>query len=229
MIIKLYNELSSVCFGRSHVLGFQAIFIFFHCFPVPCTCSADPPLATAGVWTVQEVQFFSVIGDGSIVPAAESALQRFIHAFSCCPARGRERGEWVTHPSAHWLVLWKCVRNDLSHLGLSLLISYIQANAQMLVQSARERVCSFKATAWEGRDPETHAQHTLTHINVWHSQVPTDSNVWHAHAYGVYGVDSYTQTCTNILYWVKVHQMERDIWNPNYIQAKNKKCPLGNN
>lgn len=154
-----------MCFGRSHVLGFQAIFIFFHCFPVPCTCSAEPLLATAGVWTVQEVQFFSVIGDGSIVPAAESALQRFIHAFLCCPARGRERGEWVTHPSAHWLVLWKCVRNDLSHLGLSLSISYIQANAQMLVQSARERVCSFKATAWEGRDPETHTQHT--HVHTW--------------------------------------------------------------
>jgi len=46
-----------------------------------------------GVWTVQELQFFGVIGDGSIVPAAESALQRFIHAFFCCPARDRERGE----------------------------------------------------------------------------------------------------------------------------------------
>lgn len=98
MIIKLYNELSSMCFGRSHVLGFQAIFIFFHCFPVPCTCSAEPLLATAGVWTVQEVQFFSVIGDGSIVPAAESALQRFIHAFLCCPAKGQGEGRVSDSP-----------------------------------------------------------------------------------------------------------------------------------
>lgn len=82
--------------------------------------------------------------------AAESALQRFIHAFFCCPAGVRERGKWVTHPSTHWLVLWKCVGNDPSHLALSLSITYTQTNAS---EECREKACSFKATAWEVRDP----------------------------------------------------------------------------
>lgn len=104
--------------------------------------------------------------------AAESALQRFIHAFLCCPAGGRERGDWVTHPSAHWLVLWKCVGNDLSHLALSLSITYTQANAQMLVQSAGKGPAHLKPQHEKEGTPETqphsHRQKcvTRTHIQI---------------------------------------------------------------
>lgn len=139
--------------------------------------------------------------------------QRFIHAFLCCPAGGRERGDWVTHPSAHWLVLWKCVWNDLSHLALSLSITYTQTNAS---EECREKACSFKATAWEERGP---GDTCITHVQ--HSHVPTERNVWQPHTsiYNAWGrfVRTFQHAQT---FYLKLHQMERGFSSPSYVQAK---------
>lgn len=62
--------------------------------------------------------------------AAVRAMARFIRASLCCPAAGgqdQSRGMWVT-PSL-WLVVWKCVGTDMSHLSLSLRISAMAALA----------------------------------------------------------------------------------------------------
>lgn len=62
--------------------------------------------------------------------AAVRAMARFIRASLCCPAAGgqdQSRGMWVT-PSL-WLVVWKCVGTDMSHLSLSLCISAMAALA----------------------------------------------------------------------------------------------------
>ena len=62
--------------------------------------------------------------------AAVRAMARFIRASLCCPAAGgqdQSRGMWVT-PSL-WLVVWKCVGTDMSHLSLSLCISAMAAPA----------------------------------------------------------------------------------------------------
>lgn len=203
--LRHLNDPPSICFERTTVLEIQAILILFHFFPITFTCSADPPLATAGVGTVHEVQFFSVIGDGSLVPGSRECAAEIHSCILVLSCRGQGAGRLSDSP-LHTLTgaMEVCRKRSVTSGPVTFNHLYTGKCTNASVK-CRGRACSFKATAWEGRDPlepHSHRQKCETRTYI---QIGCTGRFVCTHEHAKH---------------LKLLQMEGGISSSSYIQAK---------